>query len=75
MRPGSKRQKEFAKARRLMGRELIKDEGLRLGYLANVAVALLDEQSKLFPARIDFENKNCRENVAAEILRVIFIKS
>ena len=67
-------QQNFAKARKLMGRALAKDEGLRQGYISNVAVKLMDLQASYFPARIDFENKICRENAATELLRLIFYK-
>ena len=55
---------EFAKARKTMAKHLMNDEGLYLGYQANIAMLLHDHHGI---ANIDKRNK-----AADDILRLIF---
>lgn len=57
---------EFAKARRLMAKYLHEDDGLRQGYVANVAMLLHD--------RHGIKNTEKRNKAAEEILDLIFGK-
>lgn len=58
---------EFAEARALMAKELREDEGLRIGYQANVAMLLHDNF-----CGADFKVIETREKAAKQILKKIF---
>ena len=56
----------FASARKLMAREL-KDENLRIGYVANIAMLLYDRYQGA-----DWVDQDIRESAAEDILKKIF---
>ena len=58
---------KFEKARSSMGQHLQEDEGLYLGYMANVAMLLSDRFN-----RAAFRKQEVREAAANEILSLIF---
>jgi len=55
---------DFAEARRTMARHLKEDEGLRIGYEANVAMLLHD--------RYGITDHETRNKAAKDILRLVF---
>ena len=65
---------EFQKARKIMGETLLfKDEGLYIGYQANIAMLLYDEQNRN-NCLLDFAEEEQRNKIANKILKLIFSK-
>jgi len=63
--------KVFADARKIMRETLRRDGGLYLGYQANIAMLLHDEQQGNGEP-IDFRDKDNRDTIARKILDLIF---
>jgi len=63
---------KFADARKLMNETLQKDKGLCLGYQANIAMLLYDEQEKNNDKPIDYKGHNNRNEIAKKIISLIF---
>jgi len=63
---------EFAPARKLMGKTLLKDETLYIAYQSNIAMLLHDEQDRN-GAPIDYKDYDNRNEIAKKIINLIFL--
>jgi len=62
---------KFAKARKLMGETLLKDEGLYIAYQSNIAILLHDEQDRNGKP-IDYKDYDNRNEIGKKIINLIF---
>ena len=63
---------KFAKARKLMGETLLKDETLYIAYQSNIAMLLHDEQDRNNNTPIDYKDYDNRNEIAKKIISLIF---